>query len=197
MRFTCLDHCCLPLSLGLRNTTQLFFPTKPLRHFHSNCRGSTYCSPGLRYDYVWIQRCSCYAQDIRSRTTTNTCSSIFKRGSTEEMGGWIHERSERYAICVCFLPVATRKAHSIHYSWLGRVINFTPSWFSVIMGTGITSIILHNLPYQFNGLPTIALIVFVLNVVLFITFTLVYVTEFCRKSTMSWFVLVSSRWIGR
>lgn len=40
------------------------------------------------------------------------------------------------------------------------------------MGTGIVSIILHNLPYQFTGLRTIATIVFGLNVVLFILFTL-------------------------
>lgn len=37
---------------------------------------------------------------------------------------------------------------------------------------GITSIILHNLPYKFNGLETIATIIFVLNVVLFCFFLL-------------------------
>lgn len=29
-------------------------------------------------------------------------------------------------------------------------LHFTPSWFSVNMGTGITSILLHELPYQFK-----------------------------------------------
>lgn len=38
------------------------------------------------------------------------------------------------------------------------------------MGTGIVSILLWSLPYQFNGLRTIANIIFVLNIVLFILF---------------------------
>ena len=37
-------------------------------------------------------------------------------------------------------------------------------------GTGITSLILYNLPYQFSGVRILATIVFVLNVVLFFTF---------------------------
>jgi hypothetical protein len=49
-------------------------------------------------------------------------------------------------------------------------LNFTPSWFSVNMGTGITSILLHQLPYQFNGLGIISNIVFGINVVLFVIF---------------------------
>ncbi|KAL6924368.1 hypothetical protein FSHL1_001622 [Fusarium sambucinum] len=32
--------------------------------------------------------------------------------------------------------------------WRRIVVNFGPSWFTVTMGTGITSILLHNLPYQ-------------------------------------------------
>jgi hypothetical protein len=70
-----------------------------------------------------------------------------------------------------------------------RVLNFTPSWFSVkyvvrlvslhdaclilfvdSMGTGILSILLYTLPYQFNGLKTIGTIVFFLNLVLFVLF---------------------------
>ncbi|GHJ86518.1 hypothetical protein NliqN6_2920 [Naganishia liquefaciens] len=51
-----------------------------------------------------------------------------------------------------------------------RVLNFTPSWFSVNMGTGILSILLYTLPYQFRGLKTIGTIVFFLNLVLFLVF---------------------------
>jgi tellurite resistance protein TehA-like permease len=40
------------------------------------------------------------------------------------------------------------------------------------MGTGICSILLYNLPYQFNGLHIIADVVFVLNIVLFLAFLL-------------------------
>ncbi|RKL34604.1 hypothetical protein BFJ72_g9336 [Fusarium proliferatum] len=32
--------------------------------------------------------------------------------------------------------------------WRRIVVNFTPSWFTVTMGTGITSVLLHNLPYH-------------------------------------------------
>lgn len=39
--------------------------------------------------------------------------------------------------------------------------------------SGITSIILHNLPYQFHGLKNIATIIFALNAVLFVLFFLV------------------------
>lgn len=38
------------------------------------------------------------------------------------------------------------------------------------MGTGIVSILLYNLPYQFNGLHIIAVVVFCLNVALFLSF---------------------------
>ncbi|KAJ9107092.1 hypothetical protein QFC20_003817 [Naganishia adeliensis] len=51
-----------------------------------------------------------------------------------------------------------------------RVLNFTPSWFSVNMGTGITSILLYTLPFQFHGLKTIATVIFFLNLVLFLLF---------------------------
>lgn len=38
------------------------------------------------------------------------------------------------------------------------------------MGTGITSILLYTLPYQFNGLKIIADVIFGLNVVIFLLF---------------------------
>lgn len=68
----------------------------------------------------------------------------------------------------------------------------TPSWYSVNMGTGITSILLYNMPYQFSGLKNVSQslsstgsllkltpsplrqignVVFVLNIVLFLFFT--------------------------
>lgn len=44
----------------------------------------------------------------------------------------------------------------------------TNSWFSVTMGTGIVSILLHNLPYNAVWLYWISVVVFALNVLLFI-----------------------------
>ena len=40
------------------------------------------------------------------------------------------------------------------------------------MGTGVVSILLHELPFQFRGLGIIANIIFALNVVLFVLFLL-------------------------
>ncbi|KAK0120415.1 hypothetical protein ONS96_010631 [Cadophora gregata f. sp. sojae] len=54
--------------------------------------------------------------------------------------------------------------------WRKIVRNFTPSWFSVNMGTGIVSILLHNLPYNGRWLYWISVVIFCLNVALFTTF---------------------------
>ncbi|KAJ5621927.1 hypothetical protein N7528_005159 [Penicillium herquei] len=51
--------------------------------------------------------------------------------------------------------------------WRRVVRNFTPSWFSVTMGTGIVSILLHNLPYNGVWLYWISAGIFALNVLLF------------------------------
>lgn len=56
--------------------------------------------------------------------------------------------------------------------------HFTPSWFSVTMGTGIVAILLQNFPFPFYGLPTIALVIYILNVVIYCTFTLMTVARY-------------------
>lgn len=43
-------------------------------------------------------------------------------------------------------------------------------WFSVNMGTGIVSILLHNLPFNGSWLYWISVVLFVLNIVLFVIF---------------------------
>ncbi|KAH8691960.1 putative MFS transporter [Talaromyces proteolyticus] len=54
--------------------------------------------------------------------------------------------------------------------WRRVVRNFTPSWFSVNMGTGIASILLNTLPYNGQWLYYISIILFVLNLSLFFLF---------------------------
>ncbi|KZF19114.1 hypothetical protein L228DRAFT_224815, partial [Xylona heveae TC161] len=56
--------------------------------------------------------------------------------------------------------------------------NFTPSWFSVCMGTGIVSILLHNLPYNGAWLYWLSVIVFALNVVLFTVFCVITILRY-------------------
>lgn len=64
------------------------------------------------------------------------------------------------------------------HGWRYVVLNFTPSWFSVNMGTGIASILLHNLPYNARWLYWISVAVFALNVVLFLLFFTISVLRY-------------------
>ncbi|KAL4930493.1 TDT family transporter [Aspergillus undulatus] len=52
--------------------------------------------------------------------------------------------------------------------WRKVVRNFTPSWFSVIMGTGIVSQQLNTLPYNGEWLYWISVVIFALNVFIFL-----------------------------
>ena len=51
--------------------------------------------------------------------------------------------------------------------WRRIVRNFSPSWFSVTMGTGVVATIFISFPWKANWLYYISIIFFVLNVVLF------------------------------
>ncbi|GLB05784.1 hypothetical protein AtubIFM57258_001073 [Aspergillus tubingensis] len=51
--------------------------------------------------------------------------------------------------------------------WRRVVRHFTPSWFSVTMGTGIVSILLNTLPYNGQWLYWISVVLFAFNVLLF------------------------------
>ncbi|KEQ92599.1 hypothetical protein AUEXF2481DRAFT_91019 [Aureobasidium subglaciale EXF-2481] len=62
--------------------------------------------------------------------------------------------------------------------WRRVALNFTPSWFSVNMGTGIVSILLHNLPYNGRWLYWISVVIFCLNILLFIIFTTISVVRY-------------------
>ena len=58
--------------------------------------------------------------------------------------------------------------------------NFTPLWFSISMDTGIISILLHQLPYQFRGLSVISIVVYLLNLCLFVVFLAVFAARMIR-----------------
>ena len=51
--------------------------------------------------------------------------------------------------------------------WRRVVRNFSPSWFSVTMGTGIVSLLLITIPFQARWLYWLSVIFFCLNVILF------------------------------
>jgi tellurite resistance protein TehA-like permease len=51
--------------------------------------------------------------------------------------------------------------------WRRVVRNFSPSWFSVTMGTGIVATLLITIPFKANWLYYLSIVFFVLNVILF------------------------------
>lgn len=60
------------------------------------------------------------------------------------------------------------------------VLNLAPSFFSLNMGTGIVSILLHQLPYNAEWLKRLSIVVFVFNVVLFVLLAIGNVIRYVR-----------------
>ncbi|KAK5994788.1 Sulfite efflux pump SSU1-like protein [Cladobotryum mycophilum] len=52
------------------------------------------------------------------------------------------------------------------------------SWFLLPQGTGILAVVLHQLDYQFHGLKTISVILWIINMVLLLLFSVTYLTRF-------------------
>ncbi|EGX92895.1 C4-dicarboxylate transporter/malic acid transport protein, putative [Cordyceps militaris CM01] len=73
---------------------------------------------------------------------------------------------------------ALRKPCKNTQGWRKIVRNFTPSWFAVNMGTGIVSILVHNLPYNAPWLQYISYVIFALNVALFVTFLAISIVRY-------------------
>jgi C4-dicarboxylate transporter/malic acid transport protein len=61
-----------------------------------------------------------------------------------------------------------------------KIKNFTPSWFSINMGTGIIAILLYNFPFLHNYLKYLSLGVFSLNVIMFIVFSVVTIIRYVK-----------------
>ncbi|KAG8675899.1 hypothetical protein FPOAC2_01981 [Fusarium poae] len=62
-----------------------------------------------------------------------------------------------------------------------RVVRVTWQWFPCTMSTGGLANLLGEQPYTFTGLQTIGKVVFILNLVLFLTFTCLMIARFCIK----------------
>lgn len=60
-----------------------------------------------------------------------------------------------------------QRPHKNERGWRRIIRNFSPSWFSVTMGTGIVSILFFSIPYQARWLYYLSIIFFVLNILLF------------------------------
>ncbi|CAG8974014.1 hypothetical protein HYALB_00008563 [Hymenoscyphus albidus] len=101
-----------------------------------------------------------FSRESSSPSTLQVNNTIIHGGEKTQPSSWDATKSKR------------------ERGWRKIVRSFTPSWFSVNMGTGITSILLHNLPYNGDWLYYISVIIFVLNVVLFIVFFLLSVARY-------------------
>ncbi|RGP74497.1 hypothetical protein FLONG3_6056 [Fusarium longipes] len=62
-----------------------------------------------------------------------------------------------------------------------RVVRVTWSWFPCTMSTGGLANLLGEQPYTFTGLQTIGKVVYILNLVLFVTFTCLMIARFSIK----------------
>ena len=58
--------------------------------------------------------------------------------------------------------------------------NLTPAWFSLNMGTGITSILMYNFPYPASWLRTIGTILFVANLFIFAALAIGNIVRYIR-----------------
>ena len=60
-----------------------------------------------------------------------------------------------------------------------RLAHFTWAWYTLTMSTGGLSLLIHAQPHQFPGLFQIGLVVYVVNIVLFVLVTLALAARFC------------------
>lgn len=74
-----------------------------------------------------------------------------------------------------YLGTEAEKEKPLIIGWRRLIRNFTSPWFTVVMGTGLVSILLHQMPspYDSKWARILGTIVFVLNLVLFIIFSFI------------------------
>ena len=91
-------------------------------------------------------------------------------------------RAKLYTL-VC-LPIPIPFSISISNSSLTH-----SSWFSVCMGTGIVSILLHNLPYNGQWLYYLSIVVFCRNIGLFVSFFIISVIRYTLYPEIWWVMI--------
>ncbi|OAL38322.1 hypothetical protein AYO20_02381 [Fonsecaea nubica] len=58
------------------------------------------------------------------------------------------------------------------------VQDFSPIWFTWCMNAGVIATLLHQLPYQFRGLRVLSTIAFMIDLVLYLVFSVIYILHF-------------------
>lgn len=61
---------------------------------------------------------------------------------------------------------------------LDFIKQFTPNWFTMNMGTGILSLMLAAFPYSFPAFHAIAVTLWIINIILFIIFSILFISRF-------------------
>lgn len=101
---------------------------------------------------------NCEAESGSAQLEAHECEHGISQTAVQDLEKQVHDRN--------------------NHGWRKIVLHFTPSWFSVTMGTGIVSILLHNLPFNGRWLYWISIVIFCLNVLLFIVFTLISIVRY-------------------
>ncbi|CAF9921243.1 MAG: hypothetical protein GOMPHAMPRED_002267 [Gomphillus americanus] len=85
---------------------------------------------------------------------------------------------------------SSREKDRYQVGWRFLVRNFTPSWFSVTMGTGIVSLLFITIPFKATWLYWLSVVFFILNTILFI---MAFVMSFLRYTLYPeiWSVMIA------
>lgn len=121
--------------------------------------------------------------DIHSeRTAQGEGKKSFRKCKNE--GGWRKIVRNFTPSSVLLLCILFSKSSSVGILNLLCLLTFR--WFAVTMGTGIVSILLHNLPYNGDWLYWISVVVFCLNIALFVTFTVISIVRYTVFPEIWW-----------
>jgi C4-dicarboxylate transporter/malic acid transport protein len=82
----------------------------------------------------------------------------------------VQEKKPMSLLDIPFQPLARRDAKPL----LEIVRNFTPNWFTVIMGTGALALTLNQFPLPLPGLRAVAVALWLANIALFALFSFLY-----------------------
>ncbi|CEL02567.1 hypothetical protein ASPCAL03735 [Aspergillus calidoustus] len=64
-------------------------------------------------------------------------------------------------------------------SWREIIASFSPAWFTVCMGTGMTSILLYFIPFKANWLYYLSIVLFVVNTLFFSIISALTILRYC------------------
>jgi hypothetical protein len=152
----------------------------------------------------FVPRSECKDFDSGRLQATEVCQGILHQGDTYIMDA-IHPSSKpAMGIAQESSDIAsTSTVPSTTTKSLGKIrctsrfaricLNTTPAFFSLNMGTGITSILLHDLPYNAHWVQILGNVVFVLNIILFLAIAFASLVRYIKWRGVFTVVLVDKQ----